>query len=117
MRYRSCGDWWFDANGDLQIRVADLGNPYYEWFIAEHETNEALLCKKANISEEIVSAYDIAFEKLRDERPELIGDQEPGDMISAPYHDQHSVATRIEVATCTVFGEKWEDYNNAINNL
>lgn len=115
-RYETIGDWFFKED-DLMVKVSDLGNIYYEWFVAEHEINEALMCKKDGISEKQVSDYDKAFEQLRKEYPELIGEQEPGDMISAPYNSQHKRATQIESVSVSLHGENWDEYEKAVNNL
>ena len=115
-RYKTVGDWRFEGD-NLEIKVSNLGNIYYEWFIAEHEINEALMCKKDGITEKQVSDYDIAFEQLRKEYPEIIGDQEPGDMVSAPYNSQHKRATQIEYSSVSLHGENWAEYEKAVNKL
>lgn len=115
-RYETVGDWWWNK-GNLEVRVSDMGNPHYEWFVAEHEINEALLCEKFGINENVVSAYDIAFEKLREKYSLIIGNQEPGNMISSPYNKQHEAATEIEKLTCKKFGCSWEAYDQIVNSL
>ena len=117
MRYPTVGDWWIDGKGNLEVRVADMKNTHYEWFVAEHEINEALLCIRDGVDEKIITEFDIVFEKLREQYPELIGDQEPGNMVSAPYNKQHLAATNIEMLTCWVFKEDWGKYDDAINSL
>jgi len=115
-RYETVGDWWWDGD-DLHIRVSDMGNYIYEWLVAEHEINEALRCKKDGIDERVVSDFDKSFEELRKKFPDIIGDQEPGDMVSAPYHKQHIGATEIEKLSCKFHGEDWDEYNNTVDSL
>lgn len=118
-RYETVGDWWWEGKDlqDLQIRVSDMGNPVYEWLVAEHEINEALRCKKDGIDEKAVSDFDRSFEELREKFPYTIGDQEPGDMVSAPYHKQHTGATQIERLSCQFHGEDWDKYSDTVDNL
>lgn len=117
-RYLTSGDWWFTPfNGDLEIRVSDMGNWKYEALIAIHEALEALICKMDNIPEEAITAYDKEFEKLRENHPELIGDMEPGDMTSAIYHEPHKFATEVEKLFAIKLGVDWDSYNSTVNAL
>ena len=50
-RYDTCGDWWFDKKGNLQIRVSDMDNWKYEYLVGDHEVREALLCKDRGITQ------------------------------------------------------------------
>ena len=34
MRYKTCGDWWYDPDGTLQIRAAKMGDWRYELLVA-----------------------------------------------------------------------------------
>lgn len=112
-RYDTCGDWWFTEEGDLEIRVSDLGNWKYEATIAHHEEREALHCKSLGITEEEVTDFDIRFEQLRTE--ESI--DEPGDSIHAPYHYPHVFATREERVFLDDLGENWEEYEEHVTSL
>lgn len=112
-RYPTCGDWWFDADGTLQIRVSDIGNPDYEALIVLHEFVEVLLCKKRGITTEQVDAFDKAFEASRAEG----NDDEPGDDPKAPYKKEHFFATNIEALMSAELGVDWKTYEDAINQL
>jgi hypothetical protein len=59
--------------------------------IAVHELIEAILCKKAGISSENVTAFDLAHEALG-----LSQKEEPGDNPYAPYQKQHQFANLVE---------------------
>jgi ASC-1-like (ASCH) protein len=113
MRYASVGDWWFEKD-TLEIRVVDLKNPSYEWFVAAHEITEALLCQKHGIAEKAVTNFDTAFEAIREANPRTIGDMEPGAMASAPYHTEHEAANAVEQLTVALFNENPSSYEKAI---
>jgi hypothetical protein len=116
-KYATVGDWWFDEFGNLEIRVSDLKNIMYEWLVAEHEINEALECKKLGIKPEDLDDYDIKFEALRSTAPEVIGEQEPGDMVAAPYYKQHQDATAIEQLSAKLHGVNWHDYTLTVESV
>lgn len=120
-RYETAGDWWFRESvqdGEiLEVRVSDMGNPLYTWLVASHEINEALRCKTDGVDEKDITVFDKAFEALRERFPSLIGDQEPGDMVSAPYHDQHVGATNIERLSAEFHGVDWDEYDTTVNSL
>ena len=124
-RYETCGDWWFEYINIsateikllLQIRVSDMKNPFYEYFVASHELDEAMLCLSRGIKEKAISNYDKAFEALRLKFPEIIGDQEPGDMIAAPYFEEHQFATKLEKYRVKEFGFDWNEYDKTIGEL
>ena len=116
-RYVTVGDWKFDESGNLEILVSDMGNPDYEFLVGLHELVEAYLCKKRNIKEEDVSAFDKRFEAMREAFPEIIGDDEPGFSPKAPYLKEHGYATNVEMSTARELGVDIEAYNNAVNAL
>src|SRR5216684_2662166 len=89
-RYETCGDWWFDEVGDLQIRVSDMGNWKYEALVGFHELAEVLLCKDRGITTEVVDAFDMTWISKR------AGDEEPGDDPDCPYRNEHFFASSVE---------------------
>ena len=115
--YPTVGDWHFERNGDLEIKVSDMGNWKMEFLVGLHEAIEAVLCKDRKIAEEDVTNFDIEFEKLRSLCPEIIGDMECGDMSSAPYKIEHEIATKLERWIAMELKVNWNDYNKAVNNL
>ena len=116
-RYITVGDWWFDENGDLQIRVSDMGNPDFEFLVGYHEEVEAILCKKRGITEKSVTDFDKRFEEMRAAYPDMIGDDEPGFSQKAPYLKEHSYATNVEMSTARELGVDIEEYNKVVNAL
>lgn len=115
-RYETCGDWWWTKNGDLEVRVSDLGDYRMEYLIASHEVREALLCKYRNIKEEDVTKFDLKFEEDRN-RGKYTLDQEPGMDPDAPYKKEHFYATSIEMIDALEFGVDWGEYNNKVMSL
>jgi hypothetical protein len=99
-RYDTLGDWWFDADGTLQVRVSSDqslrdGKPTEaeQALIALHELVEALLCRQRGITAEAVTEFDTAFaETIGQANP----DAEPGDHPRAPYRREHRFAMLVE---------------------
>ena len=115
-RYDTVGDWWFEGD-TLNIRVSDMGNTSYEFLVARHELDEAFLCLKEGVSERAVTEFDIRFEDMRKQFPEIVKDREPGWDRSAPYRSQHKFATKGEVDMAKRLGVDWNDYDKKVNSL
>jgi len=112
-RYPTCGDWFYDANSNLQIRVSEMSDGRYEQLVALHELVEAELCDQDGVDEADVTAFDVAFEKRR-----VAGnDDEPGDDPNAPYYKQHQMATAMEKLMAVTLGVNWQEYEKEINSL
>jgi hypothetical protein len=115
-RYPTVGDWWFDADGTLKIKVSEMGNPDYEFLVGLHELVEVWLCKKRGITDEQVTAFDTQFEK--DREAGLHGeDDEPGEDPAAPYKNEHLVAISVEAGVCAALGISWKEYLDALYAL
>ena len=89
-RYDTWGDWWYDEDGTLQIRISedepDLPTATHQFLIALHELVEAWLCKQRGVTQAQVDAHDLAF----------TGEGEAGDDPTAPYHKEHRFAMLVE---------------------
>lgn len=112
-RYRTLGDWWFDANGDLQIRVSNLNNWQWEFIIALHELVEVVLCKIRGITIEAVDAFDNEYEKYHHPNDK----SEPGDCPNCPAYKEHFFATNIEKMMAHEMGLDWRGYDYEGANL
>lgn len=112
-RYSTVGDYWVEADGTHRIVVSDMGNEQYALLVAVHELVEQALCEARSISEESISAFDIAFEAKR--APE--NNDEPGDDPLAPYQNEHNIATSVERLLCASLGIKWSDYDKAAREV
>jgi hypothetical protein len=107
-RYDTCGDWTFDENGDLEIRVSSMGNWKFESLVARHELDEALLCKARGISQQAVDAFDLNYG----------GDyEETGEDPDAPYHVEHMIAYAGELTMMTALGVDYGEYGAAVGGL
>ena len=106
----SVGDYWRPVRDSVQIRVAEMENQDYCFLVALHELVEEFLCTKRGIPEPEIQAFDQMFDKLEKEG-------EPGDEPDAPYHREHVFATMIERMLADEIGVKWDEYEQAIDNL
>jgi len=112
-QYDTVGDWRFLPGGNLLIKVSKMSDPRYETLVATHELVEAVLCKQAGVSEEAVTAFDVAYEKNRKD-----GDlSEPGDDPKAPYHDQHLAASELERLLAAWLQVDWDAYNAEVESM
>ena len=66
-RYPTVGDYWDDPNGVVQVRVSDMKDWRYEALVVVHELIEMFLTKHREIDEQVISEFDIKFEKSREE--------------------------------------------------
>ena len=106
-RYPTLGDYWEDANGNIQIRVSKELPNYYKFLIIIHELIEMYLCANDGVSFEDIDNFDIEFEKNR--QPD--NNDEPGDDPRAPYKTQHRFAENIERLVADKLGVNWNEYN------
>lgn len=96
MRYETGGDWYFDDQGDLIIKVAN-DCPYFptedmQNLVAIHELIEVLLCQKRGITQKMVDDFDMGPGSY-DVIPEV---EESGDQPGCPYGKEHRVAMIVE---------------------
>ncbi len=116
-RYPTVGDWYFDDEKVLHIKVSGLNDMKQEMLVALHELIEAIICTGQGIEEQRLTDFDKQFEELRGLYPGIIGNQEPGNMISSPYYDAHQKATSIEIQLASYLGVDWDEYDTKVNNL
>jgi len=114
--YPTVGDWRFDDWGDLTIKVSDMKNWKYEMLVAIHELVEVCLCKERGIKQSDVDAFDIQFEKEREQGLHL-QDEEPGFAPNAPYLKEHTFATLIEKEMAVQLGVDWGIYDKTVMEL
>lgn len=113
MRYPSVGDYWYDKKGTLQVRVADMGNEFYEKMVIIHELIEEALTKQNGISEQQIMDFDLEFEANRKD-----GNlDEPGFDENCIYKKEHTFATSVELGMCAIVGEDFMKYDKTVNEL
>ncbi len=108
-RYDTVGDYWEDETGNWHFAVSNMGNLEYEIAVFIHELVEKVLCKQAGITDEVVDAFDMAFDGD--------GDGEPGDELDCPYHYPHLCATNVEKLAIIAFKKEWKTYDECVMNL
>ena len=111
-RYNTVGDWLYDEKG-ISVLVSETNNNDYNFLVALHELIEAYLCKKRGIKEEVVTEFDIEYEKRC--RPE--DKNGPGDAWNAPYGNEHKFAGLIEMMMAYELRVDWEKYEESLDKL
>ena len=106
-RYATVGDYWWDKDGSLQIRVSELGNEDMEFLVAIHELTESYICEKRGIKEPDIMAFDIAH----------IDSDDPGALPDAPYFKEHFFAETIERLIAGQLNINWQEYDKTIAKL
>lgn len=112
-RYDTVGDWFYDADGTLHIKVSKLSDRRRERLIAIHELVEVLTCDLDGITQEVVDKFDMEYEASR--HPD--NEEEPGDDPSAPYVKQHCLATGVERILAAAWGVNWKEYEDELGDL
>jgi len=115
-RYETCGDYFYDADGVLQIRVTEMGNSFYETAVAIHEMFEEVLTKFRGLSEQEIMDFDLYYEKRR-ELGLVPENSEPGFSNEAPYMKEHIAAQAVEMQMFAMAGLSWADYEQKIDSL
>lgn len=109
-RLGAIGDWWFEENGDLQVRVSDLGDVRYNFLVLRHEMDEAFLCARAGITTEMV-----------DEDQKNAADTDDPDSFSgypgARLQNQHNDALAAEWIMARLLGVDWKAYGEAAEKV
>jgi hypothetical protein len=113
MRYPTCGDYWYDQYGTLQIRVADIGDEFYEKMIIIHELIEEAITKKNGITEQQIMDFDLRFEADR-KKGNL---DEPGFDKNCIYRKEHTFATSVEIGMCAMANVDFVEYDTKVNEL
>jgi hypothetical protein len=120
------GDWFFVGEGhpsdssaivdyyqpgDLIVRVSDLGDWRYNFLLARHEMDEAILCKANGITTKQVIERDASPEAEKDDPDSFSG--YPG----APYQAQHNDALASEWQMARLLGVDWDEYGKAFSKF
>lgn len=106
-RYNTIGDWQFNSDGDLNIKVSELGKDYMNFLVAIHELVEAVLCKIHGISEIEVDNFDKNFK----------GRGDPGESFLSPYFYEHQLATVIETILSLEANFSWQEYARIVKKV
>ena len=110
------GDYWYDHEGVLQVRVVELGDEFMEKSVAAHELIEEALTKKRGLPEPEIQAFDDYYSQ-RQKMGLVPDDAEAGFDPSAPYRNEHAFATGVELGMCALAGVSWKEYEDKINSI
>jgi len=112
-RYTTCGDYWLEPDGTLQVRVNSLGNEDMEFLIEMHERIEEHLTRRRGLSEPEILAFDHMWEAERTAGKHA-DDEEPGHDPRAPYNKEHVFAENIERLLAAAMGISWPEYDRVV---
>jgi len=116
-RYETVGDYFFDVDGVLQIRISQMKVEIHAMAVLIHELTEmALLRHEGKVTFEDVDKFDFEFEEKR-KRGEVDDEEEPGMAVDCPYRDQHLIATSVEMAVIASAKVSWKEYEDEIYAL
>jgi hypothetical protein len=122
--YKTVGDYGVEKEDESGIpyswvHVSDMKNETYELAVGIHELIEQHLCKIAGVKLKAINDYDMAYEEAREKHgtaPCMCPIQdEPGNDIHAPYHQQHLDATEIE--RMFINKASWARYDKTVESL
>ena len=94
------GDFYWEKDGTLQIRVAQYPNEIQDVGTIVHEFLEAWKLKVKGVSVKDVEMFDKEHEDHDD----------PGCLKDAPYHKEHMESLYIEKIICKQMGFDWNTY-------
>lgn len=98
-------DWQFNGD-DLLVLISPLSDWRREMLLGFHEAAEAVMCKQAGVTQKQVDDFDLEFDKMHPNEPDLGAGDDP----AAPYFRQHIAAQAMESILCTELGVNWDDY-------
>ncbi|MGC1582524.1 MAG: hypothetical protein WA766_13640 [Candidatus Acidiferrales bacterium] len=111
MRYRTVGDWYYpnlNSKDILVIRIADTGDPRWNYLLIRHEINEAMMCAVTGISQAEVDTFDMKWDDA---------DGEAGASNQAPYVVAHMLAYADEINTANAQAIDWNKYEMRLDEL
>jgi len=114
-RYSTLGDYWTDRDDATHIVVSAMPDWRHEFLIALHELVEEALTRHRGIAEERIMAFDVDFNRRREEAG--YEPRDPGMEPDAPYHREHVAATALEMLVADMLGVKWSDYERACEEV
>lgn len=120
-RYPTCGDWFLDDQGTMQIKVSEEMGDASCFLVALHELFEAKVAMNRGVTVKEVDDFDTAYEKAHRKGGTLEGerldDSEPGDDPTCPVFVEHGLATAIEQIACVSMGIAWHEHDKRVNEL
>lgn len=110
------GDYWYDKEGVLQVRVSNLGSEIFEKMVICHELIEEALTKHRGVTEQEIMDFDL-YHNERIAQGLVLPEAEAGFATNAPYRNEHAFATATELGMCALGNIDWYEYEKTVNNL
>ncbi len=101
-------DWFWDQDGNLEVRVSPMSDWRFEVLLGIHEAVEAVMCKHNGVTQKQVDDFDGEYARTH------AVDAEAGDDPQAPYKREHCFATAIERILCAELGVDWKTYDDEL---
>lgn len=114
-RYETVGDY-FLKKSKICFRISHMKDWRYVVLVAVHELVEWAIVKRQGISIKEIDAFDIQYEKDREQGIHT-EDTEPGDDPKAPYFYAHQLATKIEKELALALQVDWYQYDEVVMSL
>lgn len=111
-RYPTCGDYWVDPDGTIQVRISEMA-PASVRAVIVHEIFELLGAIESGIPMDEIDLFDMEFEHNR--KPGST--DEAGDDPRAPYHHLHRLSTICEMLWADACGLNWKEHETTVNAL
>jgi hypothetical protein len=109
-RLDALGDWFFTQEGNLTVRVSDLGDWRYNFLVLRHEMDEAILCMHNGITTEMVD----------EDQAKLLPTDDPDSYSGFPgarLQNQHNDALAAEWQMSRLLSVNWESYGKASDKV
>ena len=103
-RYDTCGDYFLDEDGVLQLRVSNARDWRSEAAVIVHELVEYFLCRRARVKLAAIDQWDLDHADA----------EEPGDVPDCPYAKQHRFAENLERLLVAELGLTWAEHSRII---
>ena len=106
--YDTAGDYIEDKSG-WTVSISECLDWRHEFLVLMHELTEMALTKHHGVDWKDIDEFDMNGEGK--DHPD------PGTLKSAPYHNEHALATQIEKRLAKMLQVDWQEYNDALDNL
>ena len=105
-RYDTAGDYYKDGKKQI-LKISKMKNLDYEFSVMIHELIEWYLTEKRGIKEKDIMKFDL----------EHINSDDPGCILSAPYHKEHMFSMMIEKLLMKELDVDWDEYDKSFEDL
>lgn len=102
-------DWFFDKDGNLQVRICPMADKKHEILLQIHEIYEAVLCRFNGVTVAQVDAFDTEYDRTHST------DLNAGDDPQCPYQREHTLATAAERVMAAELKVNWFLYDKALS--